>query len=107
MRNYPIPSEFNDEDKWLKYFSKKSMVIICIMLGNLYALYRMLALVHLELVGVILGVLLGTLVVLFSMLPVPSENYLKGAGQTYDILLLKILYRRRRKVIYIKGYRKE
>lgn len=107
MRNtFPIPSEFSDEDKWFKYFTKKTLGctlvsgMLMVLLGNLTLLFGSRA------PGLILGSIIVIFVLFITNFKIPETEYLKGAGLTIDVILIRRYLRRRAKCIYVKGYKK-
>lgn len=106
MRNtFPIPSEFSDEDKWFKYFTKKTLActllsgMFMVLLGNFTSLFGSRA------PGLILGSIIVVFVIFITNFKIPETEYLKGAGQTIDVILIRKYLRRRAKCIYVKGYK--
>lgn len=104
---HEIPSEFNDEDKWFKWFTKRSMLYIVAGLGSTYLLYRLFMLIHHPFIGIIIGAIITVTLGAISMIPIPEGNYLKGSGQTVDVILIRRWIRRGSKTIYTKGYGKD
>ena len=102
---HEIPSEFTDEDKWLKYFSKKSVFVLCITGMIAFLFYQFTSLFGIPLLGIIIGGCVMAIGVAPTMLPRSEMEYLKGGGQTWDLIFLKWLIRKSKKVIYVKGYR--
>lgn len=102
---YNIPSEFTDEDKWFKFFTKKDMGVI-IATGILtFFLYRLAGfLFGKPLIGLIVGGIIMIVSVCCAMIKLPETLYLEGGGQTILTIILRRLIRRKNKVIYIKGY---
>lgn len=102
---FPIPLEFSDEDKYFKYFTKKNILalllsgIVCYCIAKLSA-----ALLGTMLPGLIVGLLMVLVIVGVTMLPIPETEYMKGAGLTLDVIIIRRIIRRTSRVIYIKGY---
>lgn len=103
---HEIPSEFTDEDRWLKIFSTKSFAVLGVTGIITLLLTKFFGLFGIPLVGAILGGILVVTATGTTMIRKFGDNYLKGAGQTLDRLLILRLIRRRNRVIYVKGYGK-
>ena len=102
---HEIPSEFTDEDKWLKYFSKKSILALCITGAVAFLFYQVGKFLGAGLVGIAFGALIMAAGVAPTMIPRSETEYLKGGGITYDVIAIRWLIRKSKKIIYIKGYR--
>lgn len=101
---YNIPSEFTDEDKYFKFFTKKDLAVIIITGAFTFLLFKIAGHFGRPLVGLIIGIIIMILSIGCSMIKKPSSEYLTGGGQVIMILILRRLIRRKKKVIYIKGY---
>lgn len=106
---HEVPSEFKDEELWLKYFPKRSFYILGITFGIAVGLWKFFSLFQIGIVGIILGVICMVFCTGASMIPVNPNKYMEGAGLNYDKYILRRLYRRRKKnrVIYVKHYDSE
>lgn len=101
---YDIPSEFSDEDRWFKIFTKKQAIMIAAAAGVMVMLEKIFDKFGLAFVGIILGAILIIVTAVIVMFRIPEMNYLRGGGQTLDIILFKRLVRKRNRYIYVKGY---
>ena len=101
---FSIPAEFTDEDKWFRFFYKKNLAVFCAGAAFTYLLWKVLDLGGLGIAGLIAGGMVTTAITAVTMLPIPESSYLKGGGQTLDIILIRRLIRRKSAVIYIRGY---
>lgn len=106
MVAHDVPSEFKDEELWLKYFPKRSFYILGITFGIAVALWKILSLMHIGVVGIVFGAMIMVFCTGTSMIPVNPNRYMEGAGLNYDKYILRRLYRMRKKnrVIYVKHY---
>lgn len=105
---YNVPSEFSDEDKWLKYFSKRDLGILIATGFLTVILYKITGyLFRNPLIGAIIGLLIMAVCVGISMIKLPDTLYLSGGGQSILIVLLKRLIRKKNKIIYVRGYDEE
>lgn len=101
---YSIPSEFSDEDRWFKYFTKRDLIALAIGGVITVALYRFTLQFGKPIIGLIIGGIIIAISLSLSMNKIPDTFYLKGGGQPIVVYLLKILIRKKKKVIYVKGY---
>lgn len=105
--SHEIPSEFTDEDRWLNLFSTKSFAVLGVGGVLTLGLYKLFGLFSLSLAGGIPGLLLTVFAVGITMIPKMGDDYMTGAGQKLDRLLLLRIVRKRNRCIYVKGYGKE
>lgn len=105
---YAIPSEFTDEDKWFKFFTKKTLTVLVVTGAFTVFLYKMFgAIFNKAFIGILIGALVMIISALITMMPVSDDKYLKGGGQTLDSVFLKILIRKKNRRIYVLGYEDE
>ena len=101
-----VPSEFTDEDKWFIFFTKPMLLVavigfvLTVITSNLIKL----------LFGVfwpfmIIGIILTLMVVVMMIIPAPASSVMKGGGDTILAVILKKIYRRKNRIIYVKGVR--
>ena len=101
----PIPTELKkDEEKWLKYFSKETIIVFII--GGVIAFLagQLFKLIGLMWPAVIFVALITIIVAACTMIPVMDGNYIKGGRQTLASYLFKKYYRKKNEVVYTKGY---
>lgn len=104
MNSHELPSGFKDEEKWLKFFSKRTFKILGVTFGTAVILYNFFKLFGVAYIGAIIG---GILIVTFvapSMIPLPADDYMKGGGQTVDRWVFKVLYHKIKMAVYVKYY---
>ena len=101
---FPIPSEFTDEDKWFRYFTKKSLLALAISGMIAYGIIMLGKLLGGLIPAIIVGGLFVAIVTGCTMLPYPDTEYLKGGGMTLDVLFIRRIIRRSNKKLYVKGY---
>lgn len=104
MVSYEIPSEFTDEEKWLKFFPRKAFIAggVCMGVGVIFANILKGAGLFVP-VLVFFGIITAVMVLLI-MVKKPEGDYLKGSGQAYGDLLIKRILRKRKSCIYVLGY---
>ena len=101
----PIPTELKkDEEKWLKYFPKETIIVFII--GGVIAFLagQLFKLIGLMWPAVIFVALITIIVAACTMIPVMDGNYIKGGRQTLASYLFKKYYRKKNEVVYTKGY---
>lgn len=107
MRHH-VPGEFVNETKWLKFFGTKQLILIGVGAAVTYVCYKVSTFFGLGgAVGILTGLVLGIIIVAPSMIPIPETQFLKGAGSTVDVIFVRWLIRRRKRVIYIRGWKKD
>ena len=105
--SYQIPKEFKDEDKWLRYFTKKQLgyaaIAIAIDIGLLFLTYK-IGIIH---VGIFFSVLILMAILGFAFMSVPTSKYLLGGGYPLSTIAFRIIRRHlpKNRVIYVKNYK--
>lgn len=107
MASHRIPRELQNEDHWIKnltFGDSAALVIICLLgVGIIKIANGMGFLLPGILIAVLEIVLLSTLV----LMPIPKEYYSVGGGLRLWKLLLRMLLRRRKRIVYVSNYEKE
>ena len=99
---FRIPSEFKDEDKWLKFFTKPQLVALGIALLVSATVLVVLTKYGLFAVGFAIFLLIMLTAFTVVMKKVPESYYLMGANETIGIILLRVIIKKlKRKVIYV------
>lgn len=104
---HEIPSEFTDEDRWFKYFTKKTLAFIMVGCVITCLLFKLCSFFGGAIIGVVLGLVITVALGAVSMIPVPENQFLRGGGLTYDVIIIRRFIRRKNKVVYVKGYENE
>lgn len=106
--SFNIPLEFKDEEKWFKFFSKKNLIVLVCCEGVVGLGFKLLQSVglHIEIPYLVVGELITAIITALTMIPQPETMYLTGGGQTLADILLKKIYRKTHKILYVKGYGK-
>lgn len=99
---YEIPRQFNNEDRWIKYLTNKGMKALIIGAVVTIVLYKILGLIHIGVVGAIIGVVITIFMVFVCMYKVSSSNFKEGAGQDLATIMIRVIKRKTKKVIYTK-----
>lgn len=101
-----IPSEFTDEDKWFKFFTKPMLLVIAVgavitvIVANILKLFFGVLIPFL-----IIGFIATAVVVVMMMIPAPSNNVMRGGGESIMNIQLKKRYRKKNRCIWVKGIR--
>lgn len=103
MLTHAIPSEFSDEDKWFKYFTKKMLAFILPGVVLTFLLFKLLSPYGQGIAGVVIGLTITAVLGAISAIPMPESEYIKGGGLTLDILIARRYIRLKEAVIYAKG----
>lgn len=108
LGDYAVMHELKDEDKWLKYFTKKQLlyfgVAILIGFGEIALFY------HIGLVVVGVELLIINLIIAFLIQQkMPQDKYLWGGGTLIQELLLRVIRKNLpgKKILYTKFYEDE
>lgn len=103
-----VPGEFHSETKWFRFFSNKQLGFLVVALFVLYLCYKVnVNFTGHGFFGVLVGLNIGAVIVAPSMIPIPQTEFLKGGGLTIDIILIRRWIRKRKKCIYVKGWKKD
>ncbi len=97
-----VPAEFADDERWYKYFTKKTLVVLMVAVFFTYLLMMLFGLIHLQAVGLIIGGLIGGLVFVAYNIKLPNTDVLHGGGSTLDVLIARILARRKNGRIMVR-----
>lgn len=101
---YEIPSEFSDDELWLKFFHKRQLIVACVMFLITIVLFRFLSLFGIGWIGAVIGAIAGIIVTGSTFIFVPEQDYLRGANLSLDIIILRKILRKWNACIYVKGY---
>lgn len=102
MGTYEVPRQFNNEDRYLKYFTKKGIAALVIGFVMTVMLYIFFNILKLGVIGIVLGVIFTAIGVFLCMYKIPESNFKSGAGQDLFTVLIRRYYRYKNKVIYTK-----
>jgi len=99
-----IPQGLTDESIWYKYFSLRSLLVAVGFIAVGIAIGVLIKGLGIGWPFAICWGVLTIVVTLMTLIRIPNTNWLKGGGEHIDQVLFKLLYRRRNRCIYIKGY---
>lgn len=100
---YKVPKPIQDEDLWIKYFTKTQLLALVVATTVGFGIIRLTYRIHLVMIGVILAILLIIATLLATMAVMPKEKYLFGGGCTIWRIGYRIIRRKlfpSNKVIY-------
>lgn len=99
-----VPREFSDDERWYRYFTRKSiMVLLCMGVLSLIII-KFCSLIGVQIVGIYLALVLTTVAMVAVMLPIPEGDVLHGSGCTCDVILLRMYIRKKKARLYLKGF---
>lgn len=93
LGNYRIPREVEDEDKWFRYFTKKQLAVLVIVLLIDWKVCSFFYKLHCIVIGITLAILFLIIALAAVMIKMPRIKYLYG-GIGLDILLIRIIIRK-------------
>ncbi len=103
-----VPREFTDDVLWYKFFTKKMLTVFVAVTFIGLLLCKLLAIVHLEVVGLLLTALADGVAMLIIKVPIPSDDLLAGSKMTIaDYLIRTHICKRNRHFLYIKNYKED
>lgn len=97
-----VPREFSDDERWYRFFTRKSIVVLLVMGVISLLLVKFLGFIGLRTAGVYIALILSGAVMLAVMLPIPEGDVLHGSGCTCDVILFRMLVRKRTGRVYRK-----
>ena len=102
---HEIPSEFENEERWLKFLSLKSLICCLIAFGIGVILSKLSsALISTSIPGIIIGAILVIAAYVVTMVKTPEENYMTGGGLVIEQYLINRLCHKFSSCIYMLGY---
>ena len=108
MAGYKIPKQFQDEDKWFRFFTKTQLVVIglpaILSIVILFKIRYMSGIVIFITSAILITILV--ICILFSSFKMPKDKYLLGGGTSLKTLGLRLIRRRMQtnKVLWVKNY---
>lgn len=97
-----VPAEFSDDERWYKYFTKKTLVVLLIAILFTYVLTVLFGLIHLPALGLFIGIIIGSTVFIAFNVKLPISDTLHGGGTTLDVLFVRIMVRRKTGKIMVR-----
>lgn len=98
-----VPREFSDDERWYRYFTRKSIFALLIMGVLSMGIIKFFNFIGLQLIGIYVALILTCVVMAAIMLPIPEGDCLHGSGCTCDIILMRLYVRHKKQYIYIKN----
>lgn len=93
-----------DEEKWLKFFSKRSLLTCVVGLLPGYLIFSVVGAFLPSIVGGILWLVLEIFLFLITTVKLSVEDYRNnGGGQYIYMVLIRKIFRRTSRVYYFKG----
>lgn len=103
--SYEQPDDYENEERWLKFFTLRSLLcslgafVIGIFLGKFLSLFHLPSIT-----GTFIGLILAAIVYFITMKKMPEDDYLKGGGQPIEKYLVNRIYRKFHSYIYVLGF---
>ena len=88
-----VPVDFSDDERWYKYFTKKSLFTAAIGVGILVLITSIFSKMGSALFGVIIGVFVGGGFFASTVLKYPGQDTLNDAGETIDVIIYRRIFR--------------
>jgi len=85
-----VPVDFSDDERWYKYFTKKSLLTAAIGIGILVLMTSVFSKIGSALFGVIMGIFVGGGFFACTVIKYPGQDSLNDTGETIDV----VIYRR-------------
>jgi len=104
MSMHEVPGEFKDEERWLKFFPTRSVLILAVMGTSTIIFAKILSLFNLMILGLVIGGIITAVSVVLSMIPISTTEYMRGGGLTVDKWIFRKIHQKKNKVVYIKHY---
>lgn len=106
LGKYRIMKPLKDEDRWLKFFTKKQFGFL-IPAGVLsFVLYKVFTGMELRPVGIMSATLIMMTALFVSMYQIPNNRYMISGGRPVYVVLFRLLRKsmKKNKVVYTKNY---
>ena len=97
-----VPSEFADDERWYKYFTKKSLFTLVAGAAFAYVMTALFRMVGLTIVGFIIGAIVAGAAFLAVVVRWPVEDTIHGGGASLDVLLFRVIARKRERTVLIR-----
>lgn len=102
---FEIPQGFTDEVRFFRYLPLRSLLILLLVAIPGIILFKLLSPFGLGIYVFFAWVIIEFVIVAATIVPIPLERWKDGGGLTYERYITKKLLRRRKKELYIKGYK--
>lgn len=102
-----VPGEFSDDERWYRFFTKKSLLTLCGCIAFAFVLSRLFAFIGLMAVGLIAGTVIGGIVFAMTVITWPVEDPVHGSGNTLAFKAYKYLSVKKNGRIFVRGYKPE
>lgn len=102
---FAIPNEYKDEDRWLKFFTKRQLVYVVLAALLDYIIYRIFN--KWLLIWLVIDLIITLVAAVIALASIPKSRYLLGGGNSVETIITRIIIRRVTCVLYIKNYDEE
>jgi len=100
---YNVPTPLKDEDKYL-HMTKRQLIYAVLALLLAWGFISLFSSIGLFPLGLALGFIIMIIIFIFAYVVIPTDRYLLGGGQKVETILLRLLIKSRKKVIFVKNY---
>lgn len=96
------PPEFTNDERWWTVFTRQSLLVFLISSGIAIFICYLLSKINLTPVGIVLGLLFVFVSVAMTILPLPGNDVLRGAGLLMWAVVFQVAVRKKKRHLYIK-----
>lgn len=109
LGSYKVPTPFKDEDKWLRFFTKRALCYLAVAVFLGVTQFLFFKTLHLTVIGMAIFILLIMAAIALGFGTMMSDWYLFGGGERLDVLCVRMLnkHRKKNRRLYIKNYNEE
>lgn len=103
LGKYKIPRELQDQDLWLKFFTKKQLLICAVALAACIGICILFNSLGIVIIGVIISLFIIITTVAILFLKMPQRRHMHGGGYGLDVLAARVIKKKlfnRNKYIY-------
>lgn len=98
-----VPEEFrSDDERWYRYFTKKSIAVLAGGIGVTFLLYKMFSAFHCGLVGFFIGATIAIGALFITVFKWPVADTLSGGGLTLARIIYNTICNKRHGRTFVK-----
>lgn len=96
------PPEFTDDERWWRFFTRKSLSVLILSAFVFYISYRIFRIVNMGGFGIVIGIIFIAASLLLVSVPIPGNDIFRGCGMTLDQMLFRKIVRGQKAAVYRK-----
>jgi len=100
---YNVPTPLKDEDKYL-HMTKRQLIYAVLALLLAWGLISLFSSIGLFPLGLALGFIGIIIIFIIAFMVMPADKYLLGGGQKVETILLRLLIKTGKRIIFVKNY---